>query len=37
LLVIQRGRTIAALIFTGIDSPVPSRTAYGRIVAARMR
>ena len=37
LLVIQKGRTIAALIFTGIDTPVPSRTAYGRIVASRMR
>jgi hypothetical protein len=36
LLVIQRGRTIAALVFTGIDGPVPSQTAYGRIVASRM-
>ena len=37
LLVIQRGRTIAALIFTGIDNPVPSQSYYGRTVAARMR
>jgi hypothetical protein len=37
LLVIQRGRTIAALIFTGIDQPVPAQAYYGRIVAARMR
>jgi len=37
LLVVQRGRTIAALVFTGIDDPVPSQTTYGRIVAARMR
>ena len=36
-LVIQRGRTIAALGFTGIDTPVPSQTFYGRIVAGRMR
>lgn len=37
LLVIQRGRTIAALVFTGIDNPVPSQALYGRIVASRMR
>jgi hypothetical protein len=37
LLVIQRGRTIAVLVFTGIDTPIPSQAFYGRIVAARMR
>jgi hypothetical protein len=37
LLVFQRGRTIAVLVFTGIDSPVPSQIVYGRSVAARMR
>jgi hypothetical protein len=37
LLVFQRGRTQAGLIFTGIGSPVPSQASYARVVAARMR
>jgi len=37
LLVIQRGRTIAVLVFTGIDTAIPSQTFYARLVAARMR
>ena len=37
LLAIQRGRTQAALVFTGIDSPVPSQLSYARAVAASMR
>ena len=35
--VIQRGRTIVALGFTGVDSPIPSQMLYDRMVAARMR
>jgi hypothetical protein len=35
-LVVQRGRTIAALGFTGVDGPIPSRNLYARLVAARM-
>jgi hypothetical protein len=37
LLVFQRGRTQAVLVFTGVDSPVPSQLSYARAVAARMR
>ena len=37
LLVFQRGRTQAGLIFTGIGSHVPSQVSYARAVVARMR
>jgi hypothetical protein len=37
LLVVQRGRTVVLLSFTGIDDPIPSRAFYARLVAARMR
>lgn len=37
LLVVQRGRTIVLLSFTGINAPIPSRGFYARLVAARMR
>lgn len=36
-LVFQRGRTIVALGFTGVGSPIPSQPYYASIVAARMR
>ena len=37
LLAFQRGRTQAALVFTGVGAPVPSQTSYARAVDARMR
>lgn len=37
LLVVQRGRTIVALLFTGLESPVADRLKLARKVAARMR
>jgi hypothetical protein len=37
LLVVQRGRTIVALFFTGLESPVSGRLKLARTVAARMR
>jgi hypothetical protein len=36
-LAFQRGRSIAALGFTGVDSRVPSQTYYARLVADRLR
>jgi hypothetical protein len=37
VLVFQRGRSIAALFFTGAFEPVPGRTPLARTVAARLR
>jgi hypothetical protein len=37
VLVFQRGRSIAALFFTGAFEPVDGRNAVGRAVAARLR
>jgi hypothetical protein len=37
LLAFQRGRTQAALVFTGVGAPVPSQASYARLVEARMR
>ena len=37
VLVVQRGRSIAALFFTGAFEPLPGRTALARVVAARLR
>jgi hypothetical protein len=33
----QRGRSQAALVFTGLDSPIPSQLSYARAMATRMR
>lgn len=37
VLVFQRGRSIAALFFTGAFEPLPGRAALARVVAARLR
>jgi hypothetical protein len=37
LLVVQRGRTMVALLFTGLERPVADRLKLGRKLAARMR
>jgi hypothetical protein len=37
VIAVQRGRSIAALIFTGLGSPMPSRQYFAAQVAGRMR
>ena len=36
-LVFQRGRSVAAVAFTGARQPLPGQVALARVVAARMR